>query len=108
MRAITGNINNAFINTNKFINLELYFMYWSGQWNNPDISSGDITGSINVFNNKYDMQAIRISSYSNVNGYIKDLKNLKKLYYVNFYNTGITGSKTDLWNQGANIESFTI
>ena len=67
-----------------------------------------IYGDISVFANYYDMGKLQISGYSTITGELKSLKNLKKIYYVFLRRCSCTGSKADLYNNGANISTFSV
>ena len=68
----------------------------------------DRIGNISVLGDKYNLEHITMVGERSIIGQIKDLKNLKKLYYVDFSNGSVTGSKTDLYNNGVNITTFYI
>ena len=67
-----------------------------------------ICGNISVFGNKYDMQGITLPGWKSIVGEVKNLKNLKKLWRLWLDNTSCTGSKTDLYNNGAICTDFRI
>ena len=104
----TGNIEIAFVNPYKLAYVYITSIYYDQNGNNKHNISSNIEGNISVFSNKYDLKTIQIVRYSLINGDIKDLKNLKKLIYVYFDYSQVTGSKTDLWNNGANIIDFSV
>lgn len=66
----------------------------------------NISGNISVLSNKYNLEWVQIEGYTPIYGQLKDLKNLKKLYYLGLWGCSCTGSQTDLWNGGANITTF--
>ena len=108
-RMLTGDISIAFNNNYKIY--YTYFEYVSTGYNGiapNDSPSTNISGNISVFADKYDFEILVFSGYSNIVGELKLLKNLKKLYQLYLRNTGCTGSKTDLWNNGANVYYFSI
>ena len=109
---VTGNIQTTCVNMNKLTRFTAMYIYYypQGSGSSWDTSrrSTDITGNISIFGNKYDLRILQFERYSTINGEIKDLKNLKKLYVVDFLHCSVTGSKTDLWNQGANVTTFRI
>lgn len=81
---------------------------WTGTQNDWHATSNNVSGNISVFSNKYDIEDISIQRYSNITGEVKSLKNLKKLRQFICLITSITGSKTDLYNNGANCSYFSI
>lgn len=108
---ITGNIETAFNSMNRFNRCDFVWdKYVAGDPYGGDVLtySTNISGNINVFANKYDLVFFQIQYYTNVNGQLKDLKNLKKFLGCYLSGCSATGSKTDLWNQGANITDFRI
>ena len=106
-RNITGNIS-IMENWSKIMHITLLFgsTGYFGLYN--ESPSTNISGSISVFANKYDLQIIRTFAYKNIYGEIKNLKNLKKLVNVDFRYTSITGSKTDFYNNGTGVTQFLI
>ena len=102
----TGNIEIMFNNTYKITYIDFVYCKWRNGNDDYTIKSTNIGGS--VFSNKYDLRILEIASYTSINGEIKDLKNLKKLYIVSLSSSACTGSKTDLYNNGANITGFYI
>lgn len=110
LASITGNIETAFANTYKLYGIQMSGLGYdpNSDYGDLNVNSTNISGNISVFGNKYNLEYIQIELYTNVNGQIKDMKNLKKLYWVKFLYCSVTGSKTDLWNQGANITSFNV
>ena len=108
---ITGNISTAFVNSYKSYAIYIsYDKYVAGDPYGGDTAdtSTNITGNISVFSDKYDLKAVQLECYSQISGQIKDLKNLKKLNICDFWGGNCTGSKTDLWNQGANVTTFYV
>ena len=95
------------INWSKLTSILLRYTKW---YNNADYwqLSDRIYGNISVFANKYNLRQILFTWYKNISGEVKSLKNLKKLYYLQIDRGQITGSKTDLYNQGANLGYFSI
>jgi len=70
------------------------------------MTTGLITGSISVFSECYDLEYYSITEYD-VIGTVSMLNKLQKLRWVSVTHlTRVTGSKEDLWNNGANIEHF--
>lgn len=108
---IMGNIETCFINKYKLASMGLEYQAYNSNndTTDPYTRSPNISGNISVFADKYDLQALTLRLYINVNGQVKDLKNLKKIYFFNCYRSwGITGSQSDLWNNGANCSYFNI
>ena len=105
---ITGDIDIIFANMNKIYWTQLVYVKFENGDNRWAYKSTEITGDISVFGDKYDLEWLQIYAYTNVYGQVKDLKNLKKIYYVGFYNCNCTGSKTDLYNGGVNVTNFLI
>lgn len=66
------------------------------------------TGNISVFENKLRLREFHINWCINITGQLISLKNLKKLYFCMCRGTSVTGSKTDLYNGGANCSYFAI
>ena len=93
-----------------------YILYDYLKWNHTNGSylygssykSTDFAGNINIFANKYDIEWIQIEQCSLITGEVKSLKNLKKFRVCYLGGCSCTGSKTDLWNQGANITWFGV
>ena len=106
--SLTGSIETAFTNCNKLNQIKFGYREWQNGTDTFSNRSTNISGNINVFADKYDMEHIMINLYSSVNGDIKNLKNLKKLWYCHLWKCSCTGSKTDLWNDGANIKIFYV
>ena len=107
---MTGNINQIFNQSYKLYWIEFEYLKYddsSGHYNG-NYTSTDISGNINAFADKYDLEYLLIARYPNITGQVKDLKNLKKIYAINLAACSCTGSKTDLWNQGANITIFYV
>jgi len=98
----TGNIETIFKSCGKGF-------YWDGilygaEWTGAAV---DIyTGNIRIFADKYDTE--RIWMYRlNVSGEVKVLNKLQKLTWFSLaYANNVTGSKEDLYNNGANCENF--
>ena len=99
---LSGNIN---IFSNKyrleFISIPTHDRYTEFYYNN-------ISGDIAVFGDKYDLVGFIFMHRAAVYGELKSLKNLKKFYIFYCKYSGITGSKSDLYNQGANCIYFDI
>ena len=107
----TGDISIAFANWYKIIYIYMAFRGYSATSAYGDSWETDTTrlfGNISVFSDKYDLQLLGLEYHANINGEVKSLKNLKKLIDVNFDHCSCTGSKTDLYNQGANIRDFYV
>ena len=106
---IAGDIQTTFANTSKINYIEFeYIEYDQNGYFDGSRTSTNIYGNISIFGDKYDLAWIIIARYPNITGEAKSLKNLKKLYSFNFSQSGCTGSKTDLWNDGDNIRYFYI
>ena len=107
---ITGNIENMFINIDRLSSVKFVYVKRVGnnEEDNWNYTTTNISGNINVFANKYDLREVLFYSYTNINGQLKDLKNLKKLYYCHFRLTSVIGSKTDLYNNGAGVTHFNV
>ena len=110
---VIGNISIVFANLYKILAIEIgYLDYYpndgSNRYYDGSRTSTNVSGNICVFGNKYDIESIAVRCYVNVNGEIKSLKNLKKLYFCYFLNCSVTGAKTDLYNNGANVTRFII
>ena len=103
-----GDIGIAFANMYKLNQIWIMYAYHTGNNVYISTSSDKIYGDITVFGDKYNMTYLRIYRYINVNGQLKDLKNLKKIYAVQLSDCSCTGSQTDLYNNGANIRLFNI
>ena len=108
---VTGDISIAFANTYKFYDLEMQPGY-DGSASTVEYYQNtyghNIYGNISVFADKYDAFRIYFQYRTDIVGELKSLKNLKKLYTCYFLNCSVTGSKTDLWNNGANVYYFAI
>ena len=102
---IGGNINTAFVNMNKLYDIDISIIPVGS---NRDDYKTKYTGNISVFNNKYDLVYLMSQWNPGINGELKDLKNLKKLNMCDFLHCSVTGSKTDLYNNGANLYDFRI
>ena len=111
-RLLTGNIEVAFGNHSGKNLTYVRFVYCdTGYWGlNPNVMhpDGKLTGNISIFAGKYDLELIQIECYPNISGEVKSLKNLKKLTYYRSSYTEVTGSKTDLYNEGVNITGFAV
>lgn len=105
---ITGNIETMFTSMNKIQEISLIHCKWVNNNDHWGITSTNLAGNISVLANKYNLLALGIMNYVNINGELKSLKNLKKFFYCYLLRTGCTGSKADLWNNGANITTFNI
>ena len=108
---VTGNIEIACVNLGKLSYIGLSCATYNSTRNvyGHDIhKSTNVSGNIFVFGDKYDLQSIQILSYTNVYGQVKDMKNLKKIRICQLYGSNCTGSKTDLYNQGANVTHFRV
>lgn len=111
---ITGNIETMLANHpgKGLLEFCLAFLYFYpqnvGGYFDTSIRSTNISGNINIFSDKYDLSYTLIERYTYINGQLKDLKNLKKIWYVDFAWCNVTGSKTDLYNNGANIRYFDV
>lgn len=104
----TGNVETAFTNINKLVIIANQYVKWTGSSNDWGATTTNINGNIRVFGNKYNLERILLYNRVNINGDLKSLKNLKKLYYVDLVYCDIIGTKTDLYNQGANITHFDV
>ena len=108
---VSGDISIAFANMNKSAQIYMSFRGYSVTDPYGDSWETDTTrlfGNISVFSDKYDLQVLGFDYRANINGEIKSLKNLKKLYIVNFDHGSVTGTKADLYNNGANIIDFYV
>jgi len=65
----------------------------------------NFTDNVSALGNKYDLEYMHISGIS-IFVKVSDFAKLQKLKYVYFFTHKVTGSKEDLWNGGANIESY--
>lgn len=106
---IVGNIEITFVNANKLYSFDYISLHWSINNNRIEVvDNQNILGNISIFANKYDMEYLRITRCPNIIGQVKNLANLKKLYYCELSRCNCTGSKTDLYNNGANVTGFYI
>lgn len=105
LKNITGDIGIIFANWYKIMHIEI-----QGSWgfDSVDTTGTTITGNISILSDKYDSSVIGLTGRKGVNGEVKSLKNLKKIWYLALNLTSCTGSKTDLYNQGANVTTFRI
>ena len=82
--------------------------YYCAYYTQVDGGSSNITGNINIWSDKYDLEHLAPMNV-HVSGQFSVLKNLQKLTYVNFHGNGsgsVTGSKSDFYNGGANITEW--
>jgi len=80
-----------------------YFVYINAGYGGP---YDKWTGNISTWSGCYDLAHIELR-YNHVSGELSSLSKLQKLKYVDLYEIDlITGSKEDLYNNGANIEHF--
>jgi len=102
--ALTGNLEIWFASSGK----GLYYIWY---WNHAGSKTYyyNISGSISVWSECYDLEKIWVDG-CDFTGTISMLGKLQKLYYVDFrvWGTAITGVKTDLYNNGANITYFNL
>lgn len=105
---LTGNLENMCASIYKLQELDIVHpIVYSNTWNSDNYDY-NIAGDISVFSAKYNLMKLQIYPYPNITGEIKSLKNLKKLYYLILSRSSVTGSKSDLYNSGANISTFYI
>lgn len=112
---IDGNIETCFANMSKMYEISIPCAFYTPSHPNtgkPDwlttVSSDLVSGNINVLGDKYDLKTIEFQRHKNIAGEAKSLKNLKKLWHADFRYSSCTGSKTDLYNNGANVYDFRI
>jgi len=100
---LTGNIETMYKSCGKGLyKIAFHNMHFNGSYSNK------LTGSIQVLGDMYDLEIIILMGYTTMTGtwsMLAKLQKLTKLYLQN--KSGITGSKADLYNKGANVtESY--
>jgi len=101
---ITGNIETMFKSSSK----GCYYIIF-GINNGQSAFRYDITGSCIVFSEMYGLELIHDYGYA-VTGTVSMSGKLQKLYYWDMYTgiNGITGSKSQLYNGGANVTTYSL
>ena len=102
---LTGNIN-SFSNIQKISDVVITTNINGAGYS--EYNNTRISGNISVFTDKYNMSEFHMVGYPYIIGEVKNLKNLKKLFWFYAAGCSITGSKADLWNGGANVTTFAI
>ena len=103
--SLHGDIGIVFINMQRLTHIWITGAYVYG---NVDSAGITVTGNISVFGNKYNLKYIQFTGCKGIYGEVKSLKNLKKFYACRLDYCSCTGSKTDLYNSGANITIFSV
>ena len=108
--ALSGNFEIMYINMSKltYVNNQMYYYSSTDRAPNNWSSNKIFYGDISVFGDKYDLELLGFAWRNHISGELKSLKNLKKLYYLALDSSMCTGSKTDLYNGGANVSHFAI
>ena len=105
--SITCNIEVAFANAYNLFGVGFSAAYSHYDYVTPTTST-NVYGNISVFGDKYNIGSIELDYYGNINGKLSDLKNLKKLYSFICRYSALSGVKTDLYNNGANVTTFYV
>jgi len=102
---VAGSVNTIYSSSSK----GLFYIYHQayGSSGNPGYRNSSLTGTTTVFNECYDLEHVCIR-HSYVTCIVSDFGKLQKLRRCDLhYNTpAATGSKTDLYNNGANCTEY--